>query len=103
VVYAGDGSSDINAMLHVNDGDGLTIAVSSSRAVTQIARRTVLSDNALSVLVPILEEAAEWSQPQIRRFFEEKGFLVQEWARTRTDFVTLRATSMDDAGTGGEQ
>jgi HAD superfamily phosphoserine phosphatase-like hydrolase len=103
VVYAGDGSSDINAMLHVNDGDGLTIAVSSSRAVTQIARRTVLSDNALSVLVPILEEAAEWSQPQIRRFFEEKGFLVQEWARTRTDFVTLRATGLDDASTGGEQ
>jgi HAD superfamily phosphoserine phosphatase-like hydrolase len=96
VVYAGDGSSDINAMLHVNDGDGLTIAVSESRSVTQIAKRTVLSDNALSVLVPILEEVAEWSQPQIRSFFESQGFLMQEWARMRTDFVTLRPTAEAD-------
>jgi 2-hydroxy-3-keto-5-methylthiopentenyl-1-phosphate phosphatase len=93
VVYAGDGSSDMNAMLHVNEGDGLTIAVSESRCVTQIAKRTVLSDNALSVLVPILEEVAHWTQPQIRRFFEAQGFLVQEWARMRTDFLTLRSTS----------
>lgn len=93
VVYAGDGSSDMNAMLHVNEGAGLTIAVSESRSITQIAKRTVLSDNALSVLVPILEEVAQWTQPQIRQFFEQRGFLVQEWARMRTDFVTLRPTS----------
>ena len=93
VVYSGDGSSDMNAMLHINDGDGLTIAVSESRCVTQIARRTVLSDNALSVLVPILEEVAHWTQPQIRRFFESHGFLVQEWARMRTDVLTLRSAS----------
>jgi HAD superfamily phosphoserine phosphatase-like hydrolase len=93
VVYAGDGSSDMNAMLQVNDGDGLTIAVSESRCVTQIAKRTVLSDNALSVLVPILEEVAHWTQPEIRHFFEKQGFLMQEWARMRTDFVTLRSTA----------
>ena len=92
VVYAGDGCSDMNAMLHVNEGDGLTIAVSESRCVTQIAKRTVLSDNALSVLVPILEEVAHWVQPQIRSFFESHGFLVQEWARMRTDCLTLRST-----------
>ncbi len=93
VVYCGDGSSDMNAMLHVNEGGGLTIAVSESRCVTQIAARTVLSDNALSVLVPILEEVAHWAQPEIRRFFESNGFLVQEWARMRTDVLTLRSTS----------
>jgi len=98
VVYAGDGSSDMNAMLHVNEGDGLTIAVSESRCVTQIARRTVLGDNALSVLVPILEEVAHWTQPQIRRFFESNGFLVQEWARMRTDVLTLRSTSAAASG-----
>jgi hypothetical protein len=43
--------------------------------------------------VPILEEVADWSQPQIRHFFESHGFLVQEWARMRTDFLTLRSTS----------
>jgi HAD superfamily phosphoserine phosphatase-like hydrolase len=93
VVYSGDGSSDINAMLHVNEGSGLTIAVSESRPVAQTAKRTVLSDNALSVLVPILEEVAHWTQPQIRGFFEKQGFLMQEWARMRTDIVTLRSTS----------
>lgn len=92
VVYCGDGSSDLNAMLHVNDGAGLTIAVSESRSVTQLARRTVLSDNALSVIVPILEEVAHWTQPQVRRFFEAQGFLMQEWARMRTDVVRLRST-----------
>ena len=92
-VYSGDGSSDMHAMLHVNDGDGLTIAVSESRCVTRIARRTVLSDNALSVLVPILEEVAHWTQPQIRGFFESHGLLVQEWARMRTDVLTLRPAS----------
>jgi phosphoserine phosphatase len=93
VVYSGDGSLDLNAMLHVNEGAGLTIAVSEVRPVAQVARRTVLSDNALSVLVPILEEVLHWSQPQIRRFFEHLGFLVQEWARMRTDILTLRSTA----------
>jgi hypothetical protein len=98
VVYCGDGSSDMNAMLHVNEGAGLTIAVSQSRCVTRIAKRTVVSDNALSVLMPILEEVAHWSQPQIRGFFESHGFLVQEWERQRTDFLTLRATASVPSG-----
>src|SRR5713226_8108504 len=48
VVYVGDGGSDIHVMLHVNRHDGFTIAVSESKRVTQIAKRTVLSDNALA-------------------------------------------------------
>ena len=58
LIYAGDGSSDMHAMLHVNDGDGLTIAVSQSRKVTAVAQRTVLSNNALAMLVPIFEKVA---------------------------------------------
>jgi phosphoserine phosphatase len=93
VVFAGDGSSDVHAMLHVNDGSGLTIAVSEARHVAQIAKRTVLSSNALAMLVPIFEEVLHWSQPQIRDFFESQGFLVQEWASVRTDWLTLRSTN----------
>ncbi|HUK26610.1 MAG TPA: haloacid dehalogenase-like hydrolase, partial [Terriglobales bacterium] len=81
IIYAGDGSSDLHAMLHVNGLDGLTIAVSESRDVTQVAKRTVLSANALAMLVPILEKVVGWQQPQIRDFFESHGFLVQEWAK----------------------
>jgi phosphoserine phosphatase len=97
VVYAGDGSSDVHAMLHVNRDAGLTIAVSETRDVTQIAKRTVLSSNALAMLVPILEEVAGWEQPQIHEFFEGNGFLVREWARARTDWLTLRSAKSDRA------
>ena len=54
VIFDGDGSSDIHAMLHVNGGSGLTIAVSDTRDVTRVAKRTVLSTNALAVIAPIL-------------------------------------------------
>ena len=90
VVYVGDGSSDIHVMLHVNRHDGFTIAVSESRHVAQIAKRTVLSDNALATLVPILEEIAGWTRPRIRQLFEAYGFLIQGWESTQTDWVTLR-------------
>src|SRR5215470_17037590 len=90
VVYVGDGSSDIHVMLHVNRHDGFTIAVSESKHVAQIAKRSVLSDNALPTLVPILEEIAQWSRPEIRKLFESYGFLVQGWESVQTDWLTLR-------------
>ncbi len=90
IIYAGDGSSDLHAMLHVNGLEGLTIAVSERRHVAQVAKRTVLSSNALAMLVPILEKVVRWQPVQIREFFESHGFLVQEWAKVRTDWLTLR-------------
>jgi HAD superfamily phosphoserine phosphatase-like hydrolase len=94
VVYVGDGSSDIHVMLHVNRRDGFTIAVSESKLVAQIAKRTVLGDNALATLVPILEEIAGWQRPQIRQLFESYGFLIQGWDRVQTDWVTLRPSGV---------
>jgi HAD superfamily phosphoserine phosphatase-like hydrolase len=90
VVYVGDGSSDIHVMLHVNRGDGLTIAASEARHIAQIARRTVISDDALSVLVPLLEEIVGYDAARIRQLFEERGHLIQEWERVRTDWLTIR-------------
>jgi len=95
VIYTGDGSSDIHVMLHINSRDGLTIAVSESRDVSQIAKRTVLSTSALAVLAPILEEVAGWERYRIRGFFEANGMLLQEWERVRTDWLTLRPTAED--------
>jgi HAD superfamily phosphoserine phosphatase-like hydrolase len=91
VIYTGDGSSDIHVMLHINARDGLTIAVSETRNVSQIAKRTVLSSSALAVLAPILEEIAGWERYRIRSFFEANGMLIQEWERVRTDWLTLRS------------
>jgi 2-hydroxy-3-keto-5-methylthiopentenyl-1-phosphate phosphatase len=97
VIYTGDGSSDVHVMLHVNARDGLTIAVSESRHVSQIAKRTVLSSSALAVLAPILEEVAGWERFRIRSFFEANGMLIQEWERVRTDWLTVRAASPENS------
>jgi hypothetical protein len=101
VVYTGDGSSDIHVMLHINSRDGLTIAVSETPNVTQIAKRTVLSTSALAVLAPILEEVAGWERYRIRGFFEANGMLIQEWERVRTDWLTVRPAA-EPAQTDGE-
>lgn len=92
VVYVGDGSSDIHVMLHVNRYDGLTIAVSEAKYISQIAKRTVLSDDALSVLVPVLEDVVGWQSSRIRALFEVHGFTVQEWDKVRTDWLTIEPT-----------
>ncbi len=94
VVYAGDGSSDIHVMLHVNSREGFTIAVSESTQLAHIAKRTVLGENANVVLVPILENIVGWQRPQIRDFLKSYGFLIQEWDRTRTDWLTLRPVNV---------
>lgn len=90
LVYVGDGSSDLHVMLHVARLGGLTVAVSRNKYLTPIARRTVLGDDALSVLVPILEEIVGLDSAGIRALFESHGFVLQEWDKVRTDSLTIR-------------
>lgn len=97
VIYVGDGSSDVHVMLHVNRLGGLTVAASENRYLTPIAKRTVLSDNALSVLVPILEDIVGWDSSRIRELFETHGFVLQEWDKIRTDTLTIRETAAPPA------
>jgi HAD superfamily phosphoserine phosphatase-like hydrolase len=89
VVYVGDGSSDIHVMLHVNRRDGFTIAVSENKYLAPIARRSVISDSALAILVPILEEVVRWDSSAIRELFEAKGLLIQQWDKVQTDVLTI--------------
>jgi phosphoserine phosphatase len=89
-IYVGDGSSDIHVMLHVNNGDGFTIAVSENRQLARIARGTVLSDNACSVLVPVLDQVLGMRSGEIRAQLESTGLVLDEWQRARTDRVQLR-------------
>jgi phosphoserine phosphatase len=95
--YVGDGRSDVHVMLHVNRMEGLTIAVSENKFLTPIARRTVLSDDALSVLVPILEDIGGLSAGRIRALFASHGFVLQEWDKIRTDALTIRDTAPSSA------
>jgi phosphoserine phosphatase len=93
VIYVGDGSSDLPVMMHVNQNDGLTIAVSKAKYIARIARRTVLSDNAMSVLVPVLEDVLRWDSVKIRRTFAEHGLNLREWDKMRTDTLTFEETT----------
>ena len=92
VIYVGDGSSDIHVMLHVNRLNGLTIAVSENKYLAQIAKRTVLSDDAVSVLVPILEDIVGMDASGIHALFESRGLVLQEWDKVQTDLLTIRET-----------
>jgi HAD superfamily phosphoserine phosphatase-like hydrolase len=90
IIYVGDGSSDLPVMMHINQHDGLTIAVSEAKYITRVARRTVLSDNAMSVLVPVLEEVLRWDSARIRRLFASYGLTLREWDKMRTDMLTIQ-------------
>ncbi len=94
VIYMGDGSSDLPVMMHVNQHDGITIAVSEAQFITRVARRTVLSDNAMSVLVPVLEEVLRWDSAKIRRFFATRGLTLREWDKMRTDMLTIEESNL---------
>src|SRR5271167_2841434 len=90
IIYMGDGSSDIPVMMHVNQHDGLTIAVSEAKFITRVAKRTVLSDNAMSVLVPVLEKVLGWDSAHIRKLFTSYGLNLLEWDKVRTDMLTIQ-------------
>jgi phosphoserine phosphatase len=94
VIYVGDGSSDIHVMLHVNNGDGFTIAVSENKQLARIARRTVLSDSAFSVIVPVLDQLFGWRPQDIRSLFESHGLALRDWERARTDRVLVETASV---------
>jgi len=88
-IYVGDGSSDVHVMLHVNNRDGFTIAVSENKHLARIAQRTVLSDNAFSIVLPMLQHLAGWQTAEIRRLFETYGLSLHEWDKVSTDRITL--------------
>ncbi len=89
MIYVGDGSSDVHVMLHVNNHDGFTIAVSENKQLARIAKSTVLSDNAFSIMVPILDQLLHWRTGDIRTLFESYGLTLNEWEKERTDRVTI--------------
>jgi HAD superfamily phosphoserine phosphatase-like hydrolase len=92
-IYVGDGSSDVHVMLHVNNRAGYTIAVSENKQLSRIAKSTVLSDDASSVMVPILENVLGWGVSDIRSLFASSGLTLHEWEKARTDRVIVRTAA----------
>ena len=95
LVYVGDGSSDVHVMLHVNRLEGLTIAVSENRFLAPIAKRSVLCEDALSILIPITEDILGWSTAEIRAFFEQHGFILREWEKVQTDTLSIVSAAQE--------
>jgi HAD superfamily phosphoserine phosphatase-like hydrolase len=102
IIYVGDGCSDVHVMLHVSRRDGYTIAVSETRPVAQIARRTVLGDDALGIVVPILEDLFGWDAGRIRGLFESQQLAIREWSKARTDWITITGDLTANVSTGRE-
>ena len=50
----------------------------------------MLSDDAFSVTVPILEQVLGWGGREIRSLFESNGLTLHEWEKARTDRVIVR-------------
>ncbi len=88
-VYVGDGSSDVHVMLHVNNRDGFTIAVSENPHLARIARATVLSDSVFSIAIPILEQIVGYRPAQIRSALESYGLALDGWEKSRTERVLI--------------
>lgn len=89
IVYVGDGSSDVHVMLHVMSYNGYSITVSPAPYMGHICRRSVISDNVLSILVPILGDLLKYDQEKIRAFFEDKGHSILEWNRADTEWLDI--------------
>src|SRR5438094_851556 len=58
----------------------------------EFAKRSVLSDDAVSVLVPILEDIVRMDERGIHALFESHGLVLQEWDKVQTDLLTIRET-----------
>ncbi|HTY45750.1 MAG TPA: HAD-IB family phosphatase [Patescibacteria group bacterium] len=89
IIYIGDGSSDVHVMLHVMSYDGYTITVSPSPYMGHICRRSVISDNVLSLLVPIFEDLLDYDQERVRAYFEGRGHPILEWNRANTEWLDI--------------
>lgn len=86
-IYVGDGSSDVHVMLHVNHRGGFTIAASENPYLASIAKRAVLSDSAVSFLVPVLDEIVGWRGADIQALLERHQLARHGWEKARTDRI----------------
>jgi len=70
----GDGSFDIPVMMHVNQYDGLTIAVSEAQIHhAAVAKRTVLSDTCHERARPSARKVLRWDSARIAGFSPLSG------------------------------
>ena len=70
-----------------------TCALPIYKYLAPIAKRSIISENALAILIPILEDVVGWDTASIRAVFEAKGFVIQQWDKVQTDLLTIIPSS----------
>ena len=98
IIYVGDGSSDIHVMLHVNHHEGFTVAVSENKYIAPIAQRSILSEDALSPLIPVMQDIVGMrSNAEIRKVFASFGLQINEWETVQTDRLSITSLVKQEA------
>lgn len=85
-IYVGDGFSDMYIIMYVRAYHGYTIAVTPTSFLGHICRKTVISNDALSLLAPILEDILGFSHDEVRKFYEKIGHPLQTWEKAKVEW-----------------
>jgi phosphoserine phosphatase len=86
VIYVGDGFSDMYIVLYVRNYHGYTIAVTQAPYLENICRKTIISNDAMSLLAPILEDILGFSHQEVKEFYEKIGHPIQTWEKAKVEW-----------------
>ena len=88
-------------MLHVNHHEGFTVAVSENKYIAPIAQRSILSEDALSPLIPVMQDIIGLkTNAEIRQVFASFGLQINEWETVQTDRLTISPFNKQEAANG---
>lgn len=91
-IYVGDGFSDMYIIMYVRAHHGYTIAVTPSSFLSHICKKTVISNDSLSLLAPILEDILGFSHEEVQSFYEKIGHPLQTWEKAKVEWFDFGET-----------
>ncbi len=92
-IYVGDGFSDMYIILYLRTYHGYTIGVTQASYLGNICRKTIISNDALSLLAPILENILGLSHQEIKEFYEKIGHPIQTWEKAKVEWFDFGTES----------
>jgi len=92
-IYVGDGFSDMYIIMYVRAYHGYTIAVTPISFLGHICKKTIISNDALSLLAPILEDILGFTHEEIQAFYEKIGYPLQTWEKAKVEWFDFGTES----------
>lgn len=93
IIYVGDGFSDMYIILYVRAYHGYTIGVTPSSYLGNICKKTIISNDSLSLLAPILEDILGFSHQEVKEFYEKMGYPIQTWEKAKVEWFDFGTES----------